>query len=473
MLNPLTLDEIAEVTGGAVVDGPNMVGASGEESVLSVSTDTRTISPGALFVALKGENFNGHDYVGAAETRGASALLVERTVETGLPYLVVPNTTHALGDIARLVRDGFDGPVIGVTGSVGKTTTKELLALVLAPAFNVQKSEANFNNEIGVPQTIFGLTNAHTALVVEMGMRGAKQIARLAEIADPQIGIVTGVGMSHIELLGSREAVADAKAELLSHLPNETGLAVFPLNDPFASVLREKAKCNILTVGVDDVSASKADVRASDLLQTQTGWRFSVTSPWGEQEMEIPSPGKFNVQNALLAVAVAGHLGIDLPEIAEALGKWSPPAMRLQVLQMQSGVTVISDAYNAAPDSVSGALHALRDTPAGESGKKIAILGEMRELGTYAEEGYRLVGRAVAQIAPDMLVLIGQAAQMIGASARVAGFPMANIHVFNTTADAASVVSAIVQKGDIVLVKGSRALGMEAIVEAMGPVTAQ
>ena len=470
MLNPLSLDEIAEVTGGAVVDGPNMVGASGEEAITSVSTDTRSLLPGALFVALKGENFDGHDYAGAAEKAGATALLVERTVETNLPYLVVPDTTHALGDVARLVRDGFPGPVIGVTGSVGKTTTKELLALVLGAAFFVQKSEANFNNEIGVPQTIFGLTPEHTALVVEMGMRGLKQIARLAEIADPHIGIVTGVGMSHIEQLGSREAVANAKAELLEHLPQEGGLAVFPAQDPFADLLRGKTKCPILTVGVDDTNAAKADIRATDLIQTEAAWRFSVTTPWGEQEMEIPSPGRFNVQNALLAVAVAGHLGIGLPVVAEALMRWLPPAMRLQILQMASGATVISDAYNAAPDSVSGALHALRDTKAGAHGKKIAILGEMRELGTYAEEGYRLVGRAVAQIAPDMLVLIGQAAQAVGASARVAGYPMGNIHVFDSTSDAVAVVPAIVQSGDVVLVKGSRALGMEALVDAMGPV---
>ena len=468
MLGPLTLDELVEVTGGALVDGPQMAGVSGDEAVTSVSTDTRTLQPGALFVALKGENFNGHDYLAAAEKAGANALMVEHTIEgTAAPYVVVGDTTHALGDVARLVRDGFSGPVIGVTGSVGKTTTKELLALVLGEPFNVLKSEANHNNEIGVPQTIFSLTPDHTALVVEMGMRGPKQIARLAEIADPTIGIVTGVGMSHIELLGSRDAIADAKAELLAHLPADSGLGVFPAGDPFASVLRAKTKCKTLTVGVDN---AEADVKATGLARTETGWKFTVASPWGEQNMEIPSPGRFNVQNALLVVAVAGHLGMGLPAIADALLQWTPPPMRLQTLPTKKGATVISDAYNAAPDSVTGALQALRDTPAENGGKKIAVLGEMRELGTFAADGYRLVGRAVAEIAPDMLVLIGQAAQAIGASARVAGYPQANIHVFDTTADAAQVVPAIVQKGDVVLVKGSRALGMEQIVQALGPV---
>ncbi len=473
MLGPLTLDDIVEVTGGTLVDGPQMVGASGEEAVTSVSTDTRTIQPGALFVALKGENFDGHDYVAQAESAGATALMVERTVEhttkhTLLPYVVVADTTRAFGDVARLVRDDFTGPVIGVTGSVGKTTTKELLALVLGAQFNVLKSEANFNNEIGAPQTLFGLGREHTAVVLEMGMRGPKQILRLAEIANPTIGVVTGVGMSHIELLGSREAIADAKAELLTYLPTEGGLAVFPATDPFAQTLRNAAKCKILTVAVEPGLETQADITATELTQTQNGWAFMARTPWGEQAMELPSPGKFNVQNALLVVAVAGHLNVPLQTIADALKNWSPPAMRLQILQSDKGATVISDAYNAAPDSVTGALQALRDTPAQNGGKKIAVLGEMRELGSYAAEGYRLVGRAVAEIAPDMLVLIGQAAQAIGASARVAGFPQANIHVFDDTEDAVSVVPIVVQNGDVVLVKGSRALGMERIVDALG-----
>ena len=466
----ITLDEVVEVTGGALVDGPEGApGASGDEAVTSVSTDTRTLQPGALFVALRGETHDAHDYLAQAREKGAAAFLVERSLtldEAKLPHVIVPDTTHALGDVARYVRDAFRGPVVGVTGSIGKTTTKEMIATVLEAAFAVHKSEANHNNEIGVPQTVFGLTDHHTALVVEMGMRGEGQIRRLCEIAAPTVGVVTGIGASHVELLGSRENIARAKAELLETLPSD-GVAIFPATDEFADFLRARFAGETITVGVN----AAADVTATEVERQQNGYRFTVTSPWGaQQKCFVNSPGEFNVLNALFAVAVGGRLGIPLASVAKALLRWQPPAMRLEPLASAKGITILSDAYNAAPDSMVGALHALRDTPLGKpNGKRIAILGEMKELGAYTDDGHALVGRAAARLAkPDMLILVGEKTRRIAAGAIVEGFNTDKIHQFETTDEAVKVVPLIVQPGDVVLVKGSRAMAMEKIVVALG-----
>jgi UDP-N-acetylmuramoyl-tripeptide--D-alanyl-D-alanine ligase len=472
MIRTLTLDDIAEVTGGAVVDGPQRMGASGEEVVSSVSTDTRTITPGALFVALRGENFDGHHYLAQAADNGAAAFVVEdsHTPEvaqalhtTGLPHVEVVDSLHALGDIARYVRDAFTGPVVGITGSVGKTTTKEMVAQVLEADHTVLKSAANFNNEIGVPQTLFQLEPRHTALVLEMGMRGLGQISRLAEIGAPNIGIITGIGVTHIELLGSREAIAQAKGELFDLLPID-GLAIYPAADDYATVLRRHFHgTNALSCGIE----SPADVRATGLSHHEKGWRFTVETPWGTVKMFLPSPGRFNVLNVLFTIAVGGYLGIPLDNIARTLLRWTPPKMRLEVLTTSEGITILSDAYNAAPDSMVGALETLADAPVGPGGRRIAALGEMKELGDFAPEGHRLVGRAAAKAAPELLLLVGPVTSHIADGAREAGYPAERIHQFSSTEDAVVAVPGMVQTGDVILVKGSRSLAMEALTSAL------
>lgn len=469
MLRPITLDEVVEVTGGALVDGPNIVGESGEEVCTSVSTDTRTIEPGALFVALKGENHDAHDYLVAARERGATALLVGRALtmaEAQLPHVVVNDTLHALGDIARDIRDDFHGPVVGVTGSVGKTTAKEMIATVLGAKFHVHKSAENFNNEIGVPQTIFSMTPEHTALVVEMGMRGAGQIRRLAEIAAPTIGVITNIGLSHVELLGSREAIADAKGELFECLPETNGVAIYPAQDGFAERLRSRFKGKSLSVGVD----GPADVRATEIERKGNGFLFRVDSPMGSGDYYIPTPGEFNILNALFAIAAGESAGLTHAEMADALKNWTAPPMRMEVLKSEKGTTILSDAYNAAPDSMIGALQTLQNMPVGPGGKRIAVLGEMRELGAFANDAHSMVGRSVGRIKPDMLVVIGEMGRKIAAGAMVMGFNGDKIHQIATAGQAASIVPVIVGPNDVVLVKGSRALKLEQIVEAMNPV---
>jgi UDP-N-acetylmuramoyl-tripeptide--D-alanyl-D-alanine ligase len=473
VIRELTLDDIAEVTGGAVVDGPEMVGVSGEEQVTAVSTDTRTLPPGALFVALRGERHDGHAHLIAAAARGANALMVEdihepavaRSLhETALPHVVVLDTLHALGDVARFVRDAFRGPVVGVTGSVGKTTTKELIALVLEPKYQVRKTEANHNNEIGVPQTIFSQKPTDTALVLEMGMRGRGQIARLCEIGAPTVGVITGIGLSHIELLGSRDAIASAKAELFTMLP-EDGCAIYPAEDPFATRLRAAFRGRTaLACSVE----APGDVRATHVRREDAGWAFHVDTPWGSEEMLVPAPGRFLVGNALLAIAAAGFLGVSLPDVAAALLRWTAPAMRMETATTPGGVAILLDAYNAAPDSTVGALATLAETPVAPGGRRIAALGEMRELGEFAAEAHRAVGRAVAAAAPDMLLLVGPLTGFIAEGAVSAGLPVDRIRHFASTDEAVEGIGGLVNAGDLLLVKGSRALAMERLAESLG-----
>jgi UDP-N-acetylmuramoyl-tripeptide--D-alanyl-D-alanine ligase len=474
MIKHLTIDDIVTVTGGSLTasaiearleKATNGATDEGELAFSTVTTDSRNVHAGSLFVALVGEKFDGHDYLGTAKTAGAAAAIVSREVANAdIAQILVEDTLTALGQIANATRLGFPGPVVGITGSVGKTTTKEFLALVLETTYAVEKTPANLNNEIGLPLTILGTSDQKTALVLEMGMRGLGQIAYLSVIAEPTIAVITNIGVSHIELLGSRENIAEAKGELLIDLP-EDGLAVFPATDDFAATLRAKTKAKVLTVAIE--VGAEADIKATELSLHENGWRATVHTPWGVTKLLVPSPGKFNVQNALLAIAVGGHLGIPLDAMARAIGRFQPPKMRLEILKTPTGVTVLSDAYNAAPDSMVGALMTLFDTPTTGTGQKIAVLGEMRELGEFAAEAHKQVGYAVAKVKPDMLVLVGTETKSLSAGAIMEGFPPDKVHYFDTTSQAAELLPMIVQSGDVVLIKGSRALELERVASAL------
>lgn len=457
MLEPLTFAEAAAVTDG------KLEGIDGSLTFHSVSTDTRTIEAGALFIALKGENFDGHSYVPQALAKGALAVVVSTPIE-GAPCIEVPDTLAALQAIARLSREKFPGPVVGVTGSVGKTTTKDMLALALSPLGPVHKTPANLNNEIGLPLTILTAPPDTKALVLEMGMRGLGQIAELAVVAKPTVGVITGIGVTHMELLGSKANIAQAKGELFEAL-DASGVAIYPATDEFATELKAKSKAPSLTVALD----AEADIRATDLKFTSGTWDAEVTGPWGGSvSLHVPSPGRFNVQNALLALAVATHVGVEPQAAAKSLEGYQPGSMRLETLVATSGATVLSDCYNAAPDSMSGALETLMQTAPATGGKRIAVLGEMRELGDYADEGHALVGRAIAKLKPEMLVLVGaEKMRKMSAAAIAGGFPLDNIHYFDSSGQATAGIKFIVQNGDVVLVKGSRGVAMESIVEAL------
>lgn len=449
-MQPISLDDAARAM-GSLLSGE----LSGEFS--SVCTDTREGASGSLFFALCGENSDGHQYAAQAAADGAVGLVVDHELaRISIPQLIVPDTLKALGELARYYRSRFDIPVVAVTGSVGKTSTKEMIATVLGSKFCVLTSRKNFNNEIGVPKTLFELGPEHSAAVVELAMRGPGQIDWLAEIARPQIGVITNIGLSHVELLGSREGLADAKAELLDHLPTD-GAAILNADDDFVDFLRDRCPCRVVTFGVK----RPADYRAVDLHFAPDGTsRFTVNGA----SIMLNAPGVHHVINACAACAVADALGISLPDTAASLAEFKTPAMRMESINRADGTTILNDTYNAAPDSMRSALETLRLLAGGR--RTVAVLGDMRELGDFSEEAHRYVGEVAGDSDLDLLITVGTGAMQIAAAAERELTPD---HVVSSpdTETAVREVPTLVQPGDIVLVKGSRAMEMEKIVRAL------
>ena len=438
-MTKLTLRDVYVALDYGVLNGGDQVVFSG------VSTDTRTLAPGDLFVALMGPQTDGHQHIAAALRAGAAGLIVSQNVvaSPSIPTLRVPDTQVAYGLLARFWRDRFDIPVVGVTGSVGKTTVKEMLALALSPLGPILKTAASQNNETGVPKALLQLTPDHKAAVIEMGMRGSGQIAYLCGIARPTIGVLTVIAGNHLELLGSRDAIADAKGELLEALPSD-GLAVLNAADPYTPRLASKTKAQVLTYSTAD-----------DAIQTEYGWTFTVRGV----PVEIASLSKHDIGNALAALTVAEALGVSLTDAAEALKAYEPSPMRMNATQTAWGGTLLNDAYNAAPASVTAALETLASH---KSSRKIAFLGDMRELGTQAEDAHRELGTVIAALGGiDALYTVGPLAALI---------PNA-VQRFADSDEAAQFAGKdlILMAGDVVLVKGSRAMVMEKIAAALEP----
>jgi len=444
-----------------------------------VSTDTRTLQPGDLFVALVGTEADGHQFIPQALRAGAAGLIVSQPVVASLdtPVLRVPDTEVAYGLLARFWRGKFDIPIIGVTGSVGKTTVKEMLAAALSPLGQILKTAASQNNETGVPKALLQLTPEHKAAVIEMGMRGSGQIAYLCGIARPTHGVITTIADNHLELLGSRDAIADAKAEMLESLP-ANGLAVLNADDPYLSRLRSKTAARVVTYGTGSPPApilgsnteranptpapqnwgfigvgGGASYTADAVTRTESGWQFTVRGV----PVTLDALSRHDISNALAALAVAAALGVSLTDAAQAFKSYTPPPMRMQIIKTDWGGTILNDAYNAAPASVRSALETLASYA---GGRKIAFLGDMRELGERAEEAHRELRQVISGLGGlDALYTVGGlAAQIPGAAQR-----------FADSEDAARFVREAFtgQPGDVLLVKGSRAMAMEKIAEAL------
>ncbi len=426
--------------------------------VEGVCTDTRQGAEGALFFALAGENADGHDFVARAFGAGAAAAVVERRVEGAAgPQIVVPDALKALGQLARWYRERFDIPVIGITGSVGKTSTREMVACALRAKLNVLTSEKNFNNEIGVPLTLLKLDSSHRAAVIEMGMRGAGQIAELCAIARPNVGLITNIGLSHIELLGSRERLARAKGELLEGLPTD-GAAILPADDDFARALVRIARGRrVRTFGLKE----GADFHATDITFDSDG---TSRSRINGVQFTIHAAGVHHIVNACAACAVAAELGIPLEDAAAQLESYRAPAMRMESVALADGITLLNDAYNAAPDSMRAALETLRMVSNGR--RTVAILGDMKELGDWSDVAHRVVGETAAREGVDLLVCVGAAAQIIAGSAR-GQLGDSRVVSYSDTHSAARNAANLLETGDVVLVKGSRAMAMEQIVYAI------
>ena len=425
-------------------------------------TDSREVEPGDLFFALHGAHHDGHDFAGEAIAGGAAGLVVERPLDVsdGVTVFQVSDSLSALQRLAAYWRARHEVRVVGVTGSVGKTTCKEIVAAVLGARWRVHKSEFNRNTEIGLPLALLQLAPEHERAVLEMAMYGPGEIELLCRIAQPQIGVVMNVGPVHMERLGSMGAIVAAKAELVEALP-QGGLAVLNGDDAPVAAMATRTRARVLLFG----RSEQCHVRGSDLTgRGLDGISFRLSYQDSSVAVETPLPGRHHLYPCLAAAAVGLAEGMALSEIADALSQ-APPELRLRVLPGPNGSTILDDSYNASPQSMLAALDLLSElSPGRGGGRRIALLGEMRELGAAEDEGHRQVGERAADCV-DLLLVVGERARPLYEAARSAGSAEAR---FLTLADEAiPILRAELQPGDHLLVKASRAVALESVVGAL------
>ena len=426
-----------------------------------IITDSRKVVPNSLFIALKGENFNGEDFAAEAVKKGAAGVIVstdcpkEKLPDSGL-VLKVEDTLAAYQSFARLWRERFDIPVVAITGSNGKTTTKDLTAAALSRLGAIQKTSKNYNNEVGVPLTLLGLNESHKAAVVEIGMRGLHQIDALAEVVKPTIGIVTNVTETHIELLGSIENIALAKSEMVTSIKRD-GLVILNADDPNVLAMKDKAAegVKVLTFGIDH----EADLQAFDIETDSTATTFKVRGI-ANYTFKINLLGRHNVLDALAAICAALESGLSCEDIQAGFEELETTAMRFQVIN-RDGLTIINDAYNAAPASMRASIKTTADLA---KGRKIAVLGDMLELGDISENAHREVGREVANAGFDFLLTLGTLGRFIADGARGAGLEAERVLSFDTHEDTAAALKSIIQSSDTILFKASRGMKLEKVL---------
>ena len=416
------------------------------------SVDSRTVAAGDLFFALRGPNHDGHDYAAAALEKGAAAVVVERRVGDAGMQILVPDTQEALTRIAAWARERWGGEVIGVTGSAGKTTTKDVVAALLAVGVRTGKTDGNFNNFVGVPLSLLRLPDEARVAVIEMGMNHAGEIRQLSALARPRAGIVTNVGYAHIENFDSIEGIAAAKRELIEALPAD-GVAILNADDNRVASFRDQHPGRTITFGIDQ----PADVRAEAVEFLEDGARFRVRGV----EFESRLIGRHNVLNILAGIAAADVYGIEPERLRDAVASLSRPKMRGEQFTFQ-GVLVYNDCYNSNPDAVRSMLDVLRDAP---GRRKIAVLGEMLELGHWAEALHREVGNYAAMSGVQLLVGIRGAACHILDAAKGAGHAVDAAYFFDEPEPAGEFLRGVVQPGDAILFKGSRGTRVEKALE--------
>jgi UDP-N-acetylmuramoyl-tripeptide--D-alanyl-D-alanine ligase len=449
----LRLSDVERATCGALHGGP-------DQALAFVSTDSRAQLKDALFVALSGERFDGHDFVLAAQEKGAAAVLVERLVPNcHLPQVVVPSTLEALGQLARYQRQRFSGKVAAVTGSAGKTTTRTMLATVLGQRYATHQPLKNFNNHVGVPLTILALRDDHQAAVLELGCSDFGEIRTLAEIAQPDLALVTNVGAAHLEKLGDLEGVARAKGELFAAMKPE-GVCVVNIDDPWVAAM-PSASTRRLTYG----TAQRADVRLVSRHSTGAAQRLTLELMGSLVEVNLALGGRHNAFDALAAAAAALALGLEENHIRAGLEACRASPGRLALRQGRGGSVVIDDTYNANPSSMAASLEAA-DELCGE-GRLFVVLGDMLELGASAEKAHTELGRAVAEVEPCALVVMGEYAQLVRDGAVEAGLELSRCHIAPHFDGAATAIDDELRSGDVVLVKGSRGMKMENVVRLL------
>jgi UDP-N-acetylmuramoyl-tripeptide--D-alanyl-D-alanine ligase len=457
---PLTLSEIADIVDGTLDSLP----AQAPDLVItgSITVDSRTVSAGGLFVALRGEHLDGHDFAGAAVAAGAAAVVAARPV--GVPAVIVDDPIVALGRLARAVVDRLpELRTVGVTGSSGKTGTKDLLSQVLPPLGPLVAPPGSYNNEIGLPLTALRADTSTRTLIAEMGARGIGHIRDLCQITPPHVGVVLNVGLAHIGEFGSREAIAQAKGELVEALP-DNGVAVLNADDALVRDMAARTAARVVMFGKSpDAAVHADDVQLDDLGRPS----FQLIRSDGMAKVALRLHGAHHVANALAVAAVAEALGLGIDDTATGLSEASALSRwRMEFTDRADGVTVINDAYNANPDSVRAALQTLAAVATGNR-RTWAVLGEMRELGPRSADEHAAIGRLAMRLGVDRLIAVGEGARPVHLGATEERRDGTRTTYVPDTAAAVDVLRREVESGDIVLVKASRAAGLEVVAERL------
>jgi len=458
----LTVEEIIHATKGKLLTGKR------EQWVTGVSTDSRNITAGELFVPLKGNRFDGHDYIENAIRTGAAASLLKQSEaavvsvaeENGCALIQVADPLQALHDLASYYLSKMNAIVIAVTGSTGKTTTKEMISSVLSQKYRVLKNKGNYNNHIGVPLTAFQVGPEHEVVIFEMGMSGFHEIENLCRIVKPRIGVITNIGTSHIEKLGSRENIFKAKMEITKHFDQREYILIANGDDEFLGRLKNQntpyqkyfvgfhEDCHFQAISINEIG--------------EKGVRFKASVQGQDYDFALQVPGKHNVYNALCAIAIGYVLGVEPDRISEGLQAFQGNNMRLNIISTRSNIKVLDDTYNASPDSMKAAIAVFATI---DSKRKIAVLGDMLEMGSYAPKGHYDVGKEISRHPIDFLITVGEQATYIGKGAIESGFHQPHVFACANNQEVIEVLQRILRERDGVLVKGSRGMKMEEIVE--------
>lgn len=458
----LSIADIAKTLGGRLVGGDAPVSGT-------VRTDSRAVVPGDIFFALPGETTDGHLFAPAAVDNGAALLVVERELETAVPQIVVADGVVALSDLARevvaRVRAGGGLKVVAVTGSNGKTTTKNMLRAILGSEGPTVAPEGSFNNEVGAPISMLGVDAGTRYLVVEMGADGVGDITKLISVVTPDVGIVLTVGLAHVGKFGSQDEIERAKSEMVTDLP-ETAVAVLNADDPRVARMARSTRARVVTFGLGD-----ADVRAADVDTSATGTSFTVVSDGAELPVRLGILGEHHAMNALAAMTAARAVGVPFERSIAALeGLVRAERWRMEVLERPDGVVIINDAYNASPDSMAAALKTLAQVTRGDDRRSVAVLGEMAELGDFADDEHDRIGRLVVRLNVRQLVVVGHNARHIHNAAGLEGSWDGESVLVDTPEEAYDVLRDSLREGDVVLVKSSKSAGLRLLGDRLAGV---
>ena len=457
-MEAITVRDLLTAVGGTLI-GPE---TSLDRTVSSVDTDSRDIHPGSLFLPLVGERFDGHTYIGSALEAGAAGCLTAREPEhyqEGRFYIKVEDTQRALRDLAFWYKEQFRIPFVGVTGSVGKTTAKDMIASVLSVKYKVLKTEGNFNNNVGLPLTLLRLDRSVQIGVVEMGMDRFGEIDYLGDIVRPEVGVITNIGDAHIERLGSRENIFRAKCELLPHIRKENGLLILNGDDALLSTLRGRTPVPAVFCGSGEGLEYRAQSASSEGLDSL---RSRLTTPAMDREVCIPAQGCHIINPTLIAAAVGEHFGLTADEIEQGIARFVPTRMRMNLVQRGNGITILDDTYNANPQSMRAAISVLADS---RSAWKLAVLGDMFELGPYSPALHTGVGEYLGKRKIDCLVAVGDQARYLAEGAQSAG--MTAVYLCADKKAAREILPGLIRPDSTILVKASRGMRMEELVDQL------